>query len=245
MDNFWDAVSGFSYYEYVFAAFILVIVTSIIQLRLKSIYNKYSQDFNSQGITGAEAAQEILNAYGIDDVEINQINNTLGDNYNPKTKVLSLSPDVYNGASVAAVGIAAHEVGHAIQHHRGYLPVKLRSALVPVANIGSRFSFLIIIIGLVINGFASTSIGFYVALVGLAFFLFAVLFSLVTLPVEFNASRRARTILAGEMGMDGDDMKGVKKVLNAAAMTYVASFASSLVTLLRILSLVAGARRDD
>ena len=245
MDNFWDAVSGFSYFEYVIAAFALMIVTLIIQARLKSVYKKYSEDYNSQGMTGAEAAQLILEKYDIHDVQIQMIGNELGDNYNPRTKVLSLSPDVYNGASVAAVGIAAHEVGHAIQHHKGYIPVKLRTALVPVANIGSRFSFIIIMIGLLINSFANTNAGYYLALVGLAFFLFAVLFSLVTLPVEFNASNRAKKILADTIALDDEDLKGVKKVLGAAAMTYVASLASALLTLLRMLSIVAGSRRNN
>lgn len=244
MDQFWNAVGRFGYYEYLFAALALAVVTIIIQLRLKSTYKKYSQIGNSRGMTGAEAARQILQSNGIYDVEVQMISGELTDNYNPRNKVLSLSSGVYNGSSVSAVGIAAHEAGHAIQHSQNYLPVKMRSALVPVANIGSRFSMILIIIGLVISGMAQTNIGFYLALAGLGLFLFAVLFTLVTLPVEFNASKRARTVLAETLSMDSEDMKGVKKVLSAAAMTYVASLASSLLSLIRILSIVSSSRRD-
>jgi len=173
------------------------------------------------------------------------INGHLTDNYHPKKKILSLSPEVYNGTSVAAVGIAAHEAGHAIQHSRKYVPVKLRGALVPVANLGSRFSMILVIIGLIISGTAQTNIGFYLALAGLGLFLFAVLFTLVTLPVEFNASRRAKNILSDTLYMSGEDMKGVKKVLNAAAMTYVASLASAVLSLFRMLAIVSSSRRND
>lgn len=243
MDQFWNAVAQFSYLHYIIAAFALMIVTLIIQASLNGTYKKYSKIGNSRGMTGAEAARQILEANGIYDVEVQMISGKLTDNFNPRTKVLSLSPEVYNGASVAAVGIAAHEAGHAIQHAKKYLPVRMRSALVPVANLGSRFSFILIVIGLFISTMADTQIGFYLALAGLALFLFAVLFTVVTLPVEFNASKRARNILSDTLAMSADDMKGVKKVLGAAAMTYVASLASALLSLLRMLSIVAGSRR--
>lgn len=244
MKDFWDIIARFDYTTYIFCALGLMVVTIIIQISLKFTYAKYSKIGNSRGMTGAQAAQAILDAYGVTDVSIQPIAGNLTDNYNPKTKVLSLSQGVYGSSSVAAVGVAAHEAGHAIQHSREYLPVKLRSALVPVANIGSRFSWILIIIGVLLStGAEYSSIGYYLAIGGLVLFLFAVLFTLVTLPVEYNASRRAKKILAGELAMDREDIKGVKKVLGAAALTYVASLASALLTMLRMLSIVGGSRR--
>ena len=245
MDQFWNAVGKFGYFEYLIAALALALLTGIIQARLNSTYKKYSQIGNSKGMTGADAARQILEANGIYDVQVQMINGHLTDNYHPKKKILSLSPEVYYGTSVSAVGIAAHEAGHAIQHSRKYVPVKLRGALVPVANLGSRFSMILVIIGLIISGTAQTNIGFYLALAGLGLFLFAVLFTLVTLPVEFNASRRAKNILSDTLYMSGEDMKGVKKVLNAAAMTYVASLASAVLSLFRMLAIVSSSRRND
>lgn len=244
MEHFLDAVSGFSYGEYLIVMIVLAIATAIIQARLRSVYKKYSSIENSQGMTGAEAARAILDAYGVYDVDVQMIGGDLTDNFNPRTKILSLSSAVYNGFSVAAVGVAAHEAGHAIQHNKGYIPVKLRNALVPVANLGSRFSWFAIVIGIVISSVSQyTDFGYKLAIAGLIMFMFAVLFSIVTLPVEFNASRRAKKILSETLAMDSDDIRGVKKVLNAAAMTYVASLAASLLSLLRMASIVAGSRR--
>jgi len=244
MDMFWDIVNliGNNLYFVLFIA--VLIFTMIIQARLNSTYNKYSKIANSRGMTGAQAAEEILRAHGVYDVEVKMIQGKLSDNFNPRTKVLSLSPEVYSGCTIAAVGIAAHEAGHAIQHDKSYLPVKLRTALVPVANIGSKFSFIIILVGVLISSFAQSNIGYYLAIGGLCLFLFTLLFGIVTLPVEFNASKRAKTILSDTLAMDRADLKGVKKVLNSAAMTYVASVASSVLYLFRMLAIVGSARRN-
>lgn len=242
--DLWDIIYLIGGNFYFILVIAIMIISGIIQARLSSTYNKYSRIANSRGLTGAQAAEKILAENGIYDVEVRMISGKLTDNYNPKTKVLSLSPEVYSGFTVAAVGIAAHEAGHAIQHDRSYLPVKLRTALVPVANIGSRFSFIILLAGVVLSGFAQGNTGFYVAMFGVALFAFALLFSIVTLPVEFNASNRARKILSDTIALDAADMKGVSKVLNAAAMTYVASVASSILSLFRMLAIAGSARRE-
>ncbi len=242
--DLWDIIYliGGNLYFIIFIA--LMIISLVIQARLNSTYKKYSKIANGRGLTGAQAAEKILEENGITDVEVQMVSGRLTDNYNPRTKVLSLSPEVYSGFTVAAVGIAAHEAGHAIQHHKSYVPVKLRTALVPVANIGSKFSMLILLAGLIISSFAQGNAGFYVAMVGVALFAFTLLFSVVTLPVELNASKRARQVLSDTIALDATDMKGVRKVLNAAAMTYVAAVASSLLSLFRMLAIAGSARKD-
>lgn len=192
------------------------------------------------GMTGAQAAQRILNAAGIYDVEIRHISGKLTDHYDPRNKTLSLSDSVYGSTSVAAVGVAAHECGHAIQHQKNYAPLTIRGAIVPVANIGSTLAWPLILIGL----FISSRSGQALITAGIICFSLAVLFQIVTLPVEFNASRRAVRIL-GETGILGEQELGyTRKVLGAAALTYVAGAASAILQLLRLI-LLFGGRRDD
>ena len=202
----------------------------------------------SNGLTGAEAAQHILNAYGVTDVRIQHISGNLTDNYNPKDKTLNLSDSVIASNSIAAIGVAAHECGHAIQHNIGFMPNKIRSALVPGANIGSRLGPYIAIIGLMMMGYLDNSgsadgnLGNTIFWVGIIMFSLAVLFYLVTLPVELDASRRALKILKNDGLLVGEEMNGARAVLSAAAMTYVAAAASAIVTLLRLISY--GKRRN-
>jgi len=191
-------------------------------------------------MTGAQAAQRILNYAGIYDVRVQHVAGNLTDHYDPRNKTLNLSDSVFNSASVAAVGVAAHECGHAIQHQVNYSPLNFRSALVPVANIGSAAAWPLIILGVIFGGAGST-----VCKIGILFFSFAVLFQLVTLPVEFNASSRAVRIL-GEIGILNDqELPYTKKVLKAAALTYVASAAAAIMQLLRLVILFGGNRDRD
>lgn len=222
--------------------YILIIIGVIISLaassRVKSTYAKYSRVRSVSGLSGAQAAERILHRNGIFDVQIEQVKGHLTDHYDPRKKVLRLSDSVYGSNSIAAIGVAAHECGHAIQHQRSYLPLKIRSALVPVVNFGSTISWPLILIGLLITR-SQTLID-----IGIILFSTAVLFQLVTLPVEFNASRRA-IINLGDTGiLYGDEINQSKKVLNAAALTYVAAAAATILQLLRIILLFGGRRRD-
>ena len=193
------------------------------------------------GLTGAQAAERVLHGAGIYDVRIERVAGNLTDHYDPRNKVLRLSDATYGQCSVAAVGVAAHECGHAIQHARGYAPLQFRSALVPVANFGSMIAWPLIVLGLFINSQSSAMI----INIGILAFSLAVLFQLVTLPVEYNASGRAVRILAETGMMQGEEIVDTKKVLNAAALTYVASAAAAILQLVRILILTGGRRRDD
>lgn len=232
---------GYGYGLYFDWTYILIIIGAIICLiasaRVKTTYNKYAQVASLSGYTGAQAAERILHDAGIYDVRIGRVSGNLTDHYNPKTKELNLSANVYNSTSVAALGVAAHEVGHAIQHHNGYAPLNIRSSLVPVANFGSTLAWPIIIIGIFLQGQ-------FLVNVGIIFFSLAVLFQLVTLPVEFNASRRAMGRLE-TLGILGDrELRLTGKVLRAAALTYVASAAASILQLLRLVLLFGGRRND-
>ena len=196
---------------------------------------------NHMGLTGAQAAERVLHGAGIYDVRIERVAGNLTDHYDPRNKVLRLSDATYGQCSVAAVGVAAHECGHAIQHARGYAPLQFRSALVPVANFGSMIAWPLIVLGLFINSQSSALL----INIGILAFSLAVLFQLVTLPVEYNASGRAVRILAETGMMQGEEIVATKKVLNAAALTYVASAAAAILQLVRILILTGGRRRDD
>lgn len=224
-----------------FLVLIGVVLSLLASGRVKSTFSKYSQVRNSRGLTGAQAAEQVLHTAGIYDVRIERVGGNLTDHYDPRTKVLRLSDSVYGQTSVAAVGVAAHECGHAIQHAKGYAPLKLRSTLVPVANFGSKLAWPLIIFGLFISGESSRLL----INAGIIAFLGAVLFQLVTLPVEFNASNRAIRMIADSGMMYGEEIKGAKKVLSAAALTYVASAATAILQLLRILILTGGRRRND
>lgn len=198
---------------------------------VKATFARYSQVASRSGYTGAQVARAILRSNGIDDVTVEAVPGQLTDHYDPRSKTLRLSEPVYGSHSVAALGVAAHEVGHAIQHARGYAPLKFRSAWVPVANTGNWLSFLVIMIAFAFGGFA-TATGATWAWIGLALFGTTTVFTLVTLPVEFDASKRALVTLDQGGILAADEMVGARRVLNAAAMTYVAAFVASLLQLL-------------
>lgn len=235
----------YSYYYYgIDPTYILVLIGAVICMiasaRVKSTYNKYSKYRSASGMTGAEAAQRILNTAGIYDVTIQHVSGNLTDHYNPSNKTLNLSDSVYGSTSVAAVGVAAHECGHAIQHQKNYVPLTLRATIVPVANLGSTLAWPLILIGLL---FSRNTGALFIDL-GIICFSFAVIFQLVTLPVEFNASRRALRIL-GEQGiLSESELPYTRKVIQAAALTYVASAASAILQLLRLILLFGGRDRD-
>ncbi|MDF2609717.1 MAG: putative rane protein [Lachnospiraceae bacterium] len=230
------------YYGYLDPTYILVLIGVILSLaasaRVKMTFGKYSKVRSLSGLTGAEAAERILHSAGIYDVSVQQIAGDLTDHYDPRSKVLRLSETVYGRTSVAAIGVAAHECGHAIQHNNGYVPLKLRSAIVPVASFGSNIAWPVIILG-VIMGNSMTLIN-----LGIILFSFAVLFQLVTLPVEFNASSRAIRILDESGILYSEEISHTKRVLGAAALTYVAAAAASILQLLRLVILFGGRNRD-
>ncbi len=224
-----------------FLVLIGVVLSLLASARVKSTFHKYSQMRNSRGMTGAQAAEQVLHGAGIYDVRIEHVRGNLTDHYDPRSKVLRLSDSVYGQTSVAAVGVAAHECGHAIQHAKGYGPLKFRSVLVPVANFGAKIAWPLILIGLLINSESS----WLLLQAGIIAFSLAVLFQIVTLPVEFNASKRAIRVLADRGIMFGEEIVAAKKVLSAAALTYVAGAASSILQLLRLIILTGGRRRRD
>lgn len=199
--------------------------------KTKSTFAKYSREPTRSGMTGADIARRILRDHNIHDVNIEPVAGNLTDHYDPRSKTLRLSEDVYGSNSMAAAGVAAHEVGHAIQHEQGYVPLKFRSAWVPLASTGSNISIFVIIAALFMGG-AQTTMGFTLGLAGLALFATVTVFTLITLPVEFDASKRALVTLKEGRYLDQDEMHGARKVLNAAALTYVAAFLTSLLTLL-------------
>ncbi|MDD6825730.1 MAG: zinc metallopeptidase [Oscillospiraceae bacterium] len=207
------------------------LISMIASINVKLTFNKYSHVVNSRGVRAHEVAETILHSSGIYDVKIEKVEGNLTDHYSPTDKILRLSTRVYNSESVAAIGVAAHECGHAIQHNTGYAPLRLRSLAVPVVNIGSRLSWPLIIIGLVLG-----SLG--LAKTGVILFFLVVLFQLITLPIEFNASRRALSILNNQTLLVDDELTGARKVLIAAALTYVAALFSSILQMLRLLVLV-------
>lgn len=235
----------YGYFEYMFSYWWVllpgILLGVIAQSMIKGTYAKYSRVPNRKGITGSETARYILKAYNINDVPVEMIHGQLTDHYDPSSKVLRLSEAVYNGVDVAALGVAAHEVGHAIQHNNGYVPLTVRNSFYPICAIGSQFGPMLVLIGLVVSGLGSIS--HYVMMAGIILFAFAVFFSLVTLPVEFNASNRAIKILDKGGFLDGEELEGAKKVLKAAALTYVASAVMSILSLIRLI-LISQRRRD-
>lgn len=238
-------------YGYYFdPTYILVLIGAVLCLwassKVKSTYAKYERVRSRSGMTGAEAAARILQMSGISDVQIQHVSGDLTDHYDPKKKVLRLSDTVYGSMSVAAIGVAAHECGHALQHSQGYAPLKLRSLLVPVANLGSKLGLPLVIIGLALGlSFELPGGGYFsLAQIGIWIFSFAVLFQVVTLPVEFNASGRALRMLGDYGILNGDEVDDCKHVLGAAALTYVAAAASSVLQLLRLVLLNNRRRRD-
>lgn len=208
------------------------------QYKVRSSYRAGAQQILRHGMTGGAVARRILDSNGLSDVSIEMVHGELSDHYDPRSRVLRLSEGVYHGNNVAAVGVAAHEAGHAMQHGKGYLPLKLRSALVPVCNIGSRLAMPLFLIGLLF-AYAAPLMGEWLMLLGIGAYSLAIVFQLVTLPVEFNASRRAMRCLTGSHTMNEEELRGSRRVLSAAAMTYVAALAVGLLSVLRLL-VIAG-----
>lgn len=233
---------GYYYWD---PTYILVVIGAVICMiasaRVKGTFNKYSQLRSMSGMNGAQVAQRVLQAAGIYDVQVRHVSGSLTDHYDPRTKTVNLSDPVYNATSVAALGVAAHECGHAIQHAKSYAPLSIRSALVPIANFGSMLAWSVILIGLFFN---TRSSGLIID-IGILLFSAAVLFQLVTLPVEFDASRRALVMLRTQGILADDELKYTRRVLKSAALTYVASAAAAILQLLRIILITNGRRRDD
>ena len=233
---------GYYYWD---PLYILVVIGAVICMiasaRVKGTFNKYSQLRSMSGMNGAQVAQRVLQAAGIYDVQVRHVSGSLTDHYDPRTKTVNLSDPVYNATSVAALGVAAHECGHAIQHAKSYAPLSIRSALVPIANFGSMLAWPVILIGLLFN---TRSSGLIID-IGILLFSAAVLFQLVTLPVEFDASRRALVMLRTQGILADDELKYTRRVLKSAALTYVASAAAAILQLLRIILITNGRRRDD
>lgn len=221
--------------------YLLVLIGAVISLAasaaLKSAYAKYRQVYNRAGMTGAEAAQRLLHSQGIYDVQVHPISGELTDHYNIRERSVGLSGDIYNGRSLAAVGIAAHECGHAVQHSQGYMPIQIRDAVAPAANIGCGLAMPIFIAGLIFSLPVLLK-------AGILLFSLAALFQILTLPIEFNASKRGMRLLVENRILTEEELPGVRRVLTAAAMTYVAALAATLLQLLRLI-ILAGGRRDD
>lgn len=223
-------------YYYIILVIPALILSMIAQIGVKSTYKRYSNMINNRGLTGAMAAQKVLAYYGIYNVRIEQVSGSLTDHYDPRANVIRLSSGVYSGSSIAAVGVACHEAGHAAQHAQNYAPIKIRNSILPIANIGSSMGMILAVVGYFL------SFSFLVNL-GILLFAFVVLFQLVTLPIEFNASSRAIKVIDETGLLDSDEQRGAKKMLAAAAMTYVASLLVSLMSLIRLI-LRFNSRRD-
>ena len=237
----------FGYYygfdiTYVVLVLPCVIFALLASAMVKSRFKKFSKQLSIRNITGAEAARRVLLHSGVTNVRIERISGNLTDHYDPKENVIRLSQEVYDGTSTAAIGVACHEAGHAVQYAQNYGPIKLRSAIIPVTNIGSKLAIPLILAGVVLSYLMNWS--YTLVYVGIACFGLSLLFQLVTLPVEFNASRRAMTIIEETDILTEEERKGARKMLTAAAMTYVAAAAVALAQLLRLIMLFSGRRRD-
>lgn len=235
------------YFDWTYVVLVLpcVILSLWASANVNSTFRKYSQQFSCRRITGAQAAARVLSANGVTGVQIQRISGNLTDHYDPRTNVIRLSDDVYNSTSTAAIGVACHEAGHAVQYAQSYAPIKLRAAIIPVTNFGSRLAMPLILIGLLLSYMADFS--YILIYAGIACFGLSLVFQLVTLPVEFNASRRAMEAIDGAGLLTQEEQKGAGKTLTAAALTYVAATATALAQLLRLLVIFGrrGNRRDD
>ncbi len=220
-------------FDWTYMAFILpcIVITLICQINVKSTFSKYSKIRNTRNLTGAQAAEYVLRQNGVSGVSIEHVSGSLTDHFDPRTNVIRLSDSVYNNTSVAAVGVAAHEAGHAVQHAQNYLPNKIRSAILPMARLGSQLSWILILIGLLFTARA----GYIILYIGIALFSLSVLFTVATLPVEFNASKRALECIRDTDLLYGEEYTGAKRTLQAAAMTYVASALTAVMQLLRLI----------
>lgn len=233
---------GFFYgFDWTYLVFIVpcIIITMICQVKVQSTFSKYSKIRNSRNITGAQAAEYVLRRNGVTGVRIEHVSGSMTDHFDPRTNVIRLSDTVYNSNSVAAVGVACHEAGHAVQHAEGYLPNKIRGFILPMAKIGSQLSWILILLGLIFTA----KVGFVLLYIGIVLFSLSVLFTIATLPVEFNASKRALECIRESDLLYGDEYTGAKRTLQAAAMTYVASALTAIMQLLRLI-IIARGRRD-
>ena len=210
---------------------------------VNSTFKRYSQQFSRRGITGAQAAERVLRGNGVTGVRVERVGGNLTDHYDPRTNVIRLSDSVYGSTSTAAIGVACHEAGHAVQYAQSYGPIKLRAAIIPITNIGSKLAMPLILVGLLLAAFENLSYGF--VYLGIACFGLSLVFQLITLPVEFNASRRAMAAIESGELLTEEEQRGARKTLTAAAMTYVAATAVSLAQLLRLILIFGGRRRRD
>ena len=227
------------YFDWTYVVFVLpmVILSLIAQVKVKSTYTKYSRILSRRGLTAEQAARMILDRNGLRTVPVGRISGDLTDHFDPRTNSISLSDSVYGSTSVAAIGVAAHESGHAVQYAEGYAPLKFRNAIVPVTQFGAKLSTPLVILGLILSIYP-------LAYAGIILFGAVVVFQLVTLPTEFNASRRALAVLEEGNYLDGEELRGAKKVLSAAAMTSVAALFMSLMSLLRLIVIVSGSKNS-
>ena len=235
------------YYGFDWTYIVLVLPCVLLSLwassNVKSTFNKYSRQFSSRRLTGAEAAQQVLSANGVRGVRIDRVSGNLTDHYDPKTNVIRLSDSVYSSTSTAAIGVACHEAGHAVQYAENYAPIKLRAAIIPLTNFGSRIAMPLILAGILLTALGSFSDT--LVYLGIAAFGMSLVFQIVTLPVEFNASRRAMEAISGGNLLTEEEQQGARKTLTAAALTYVAATAVALAQLLRLLMLFGNRRRRD
>lgn len=234
---------GFYYVDWMYVFWVLpaVLLATIAGIRVKSTFAKYSRISNHRGMTGYDAARRVLDAHGLYHVRIERISGSLTDHYDPKAQVIRLSDHVYDAPTPAAVGVAAHEAGHAVQHAEHYAPLTLRNSVVNITNIGSKLAIPLILLGLLLCSLGRQYI--YIAYAGVACYSLCVVFQLLTLPTEFNASSRAVSAIEGCGILSEEELKGAKRVLRAAAMTYVAALAVSLAQLLRLMVIVSGSGR--
>lgn len=237
----------FYYYGFDWTYLILVLPCFILSIwasaRVNSTFRRYSQQLSVRRITGAQAAQRVLSANGVGNVKIERISGNLTDHYDPKANVIRLSDGVYDSTSTAAIGVACHEAGHAVQYAQEYAPIKLRTAIIPVTNFGSKLALPLILLGILLSGFISSSYTF--VYLGIACFGLSLVFQLITLPVEFNASRRALASIQESNILTDEEIQGARKTLSAAALTYVAATAVSLAQLLRLLLIFGGRSRNN
>ena len=234
------------FYGFDWTYLVLVLPCVILSLwastRVNSTFKKYAKQMSVRSITGAEAARRVLHSHGVTNVNITHVSGNLTDHYDPRTNVIRLSDSVYNSTSTAAIGVACHEAGHAVQYANHYGPIKLRAAIIPITNIGSRLAMPLILIGMLLSAFANFS--YSLVYLGIACFGLSLVFQLITLPVEFNASRRALETIQNQDLLTNEEQRGAKKTLQAAAMTYVAATALALVQLLRLIMIFGGGRRN-
>ena len=232
------------YFDYTYVIFVLpaVILSLWASWNVKRTFRKYSEQMNSRGITGAQAARQVLDANHLQNVPIQRVGVELSDHFDPRSNAIFLSDSVYGSTSTAAVGVACHEVGHAIQHAENYLPIRIRQAILPATSFGEKLSVPLLIIGLFLSSYSQKFL--YLAYAGILLYGLCVLFQVVTLPTEFDASSRALRSIESMGLLEGEELKGAKKVLSAAALTYVAALATTMMQLLRFIVLVNNRKRD-